>query len=690
MHLSFFCDIYFFLLHYAVVVAFANRYFVLYSTAMGHYMSYYSDYSDSPLFSNERKERNLIDLGKVTFIRPVSNQQDAPMHSFDIVTIEREWTLCAQNEDDMQLWLQLLTTAVDEDVAIAPDDELEFEVKTLKDNTNRLIKYDYSTVITVSANGVGVGTRSTKCDYYERFFWCYTDFYKWSVGNSFGKLSLAVSVFNNTDFSQSSKLDFEFRTRQAVQLASAIEFYIEKFMSVMYLKNEGVDYDGGEGEVEYGNGQGYDEDDVGEEYAGESEDDEGGEDNVAKTVDLLSLNEEAADEPPLPPSQPPLVTAVPTTASNNGENLPIVEAALVTDPAAGQAPPQPPASAPVFDPFGGPDQVSAGGGIGPMENGATGGGSGDGGVGVNGDLTGLSLSIDDDNNINNNNNNSNNKAPTSLLDAFATPAVKVMPSNFMHNMENNNILQFLCGRKEGIVYAEPGLLNVIVKVEWRGSQGRLSYCVVNAGSSDIKNLRCKIDNSTIEQSLRTMIGEFDDNGTLRKGQKRSVQIMIECMQPFDKYPVVDMEFEIQNQHASIESYKYPIILPVTLCDFMSPTPMSGTDFMSRWQKLSMANLQSQCVINSKKSTGELMVESVFSNCGMHVIKELSDKSGGLCAAGTIRTGTNNASSGGKVAVGVLCRVEINNVAQAYRVTVRTAHTGVSDIVMRDIKCRLTM
>ena len=167
---------------------------------MGHYMSYYSEYGDSPFFSNERKERNLIDLGKVTFIRPVSNQQDAPAFSFDIVTIEREWTLCAQNENDMQLWLQLITTAVDEDVAIVSDDDLCFEVKTLKDPTDRLMKYDYSTMIKVSAWGVSVGTKNGKSEYHERFFWCYTDFYKWSVQNQFGKLTLFVSVFTNNDF----------------------------------------------------------------------------------------------------------------------------------------------------------------------------------------------------------------------------------------------------------------------------------------------------------------------------------------------------------------------------------------------------------------------------------------------------------------------------------------------------------
>ena len=135
---------------------------------MGHFLSYYADYGESPLFSNLRKERNLIDLAKVTFIRPVSNQPDAPPFSFDVVTIEREWTLSAPNEDAMQLWLQLLTTAVDEDVAIVPDDELNFEVKTTRDPTDRLVKYDYSTMIKVSANGVSVGTKNGKSEYYER------------------------------------------------------------------------------------------------------------------------------------------------------------------------------------------------------------------------------------------------------------------------------------------------------------------------------------------------------------------------------------------------------------------------------------------------------------------------------------------------------------------------------------------
>ena len=45
-----------------------------------------------------------------------------------MVTIEREWTLGAENKANMQKWLQLITRAVDEDVAVLPDDALHFEV----------------------------------------------------------------------------------------------------------------------------------------------------------------------------------------------------------------------------------------------------------------------------------------------------------------------------------------------------------------------------------------------------------------------------------------------------------------------------------------------------------------------------------------------------------------------------------
>ena len=153
--------------------------------------------------------------------------------------------------------------------------------------------------------------------------------------NQFGKLTLFVSVFANNDFSQSSKQDFEFRSRQAVQLASAIEFYIEKFMSIMYLRKEGlVSEGGGDDYPQYENdGDEYDDQGNAEVYGSDDEPD-----SISQQVDLLDLGGGG--------DQTPIATAVPV--DNNGVNLPTVGAVV--------QPPNPPA----FDPFS--DDVGGGGG----------------------------------------------------------------------------------------------------------------------------------------------------------------------------------------------------------------------------------------------------------------------------------------------------------------------------------------
>ena len=82
-----------------------KRYFVLYATSQGHFLSYYAEFWDSPLYNASRKERNMIDLSKITYLRAKSKYKDVPQFAFDIATIEREWTLCADSNEQLQLWL---------------------------------------------------------------------------------------------------------------------------------------------------------------------------------------------------------------------------------------------------------------------------------------------------------------------------------------------------------------------------------------------------------------------------------------------------------------------------------------------------------------------------------------------------------------------------------------------------------
>jgi hypothetical protein len=65
-----------------------KRYCVLYQTSQGHFLAYYSDFTECPLYSQEPTHRNLVDICKTCFIRPGSNKSDSddqPPFGFDIV-----------------------------------------------------------------------------------------------------------------------------------------------------------------------------------------------------------------------------------------------------------------------------------------------------------------------------------------------------------------------------------------------------------------------------------------------------------------------------------------------------------------------------------------------------------------------------------------------------------------------------
>ena len=134
-----------------------RRFFILYNTSQGHILCYYASYEDTPIHSiTEYKERKWLECCMITQIRPVSKMADAPEFGFDIVAVDREWTFGAETKEEMQVWLQLLSRAVDEDVAITPDDVLNFQVKPVIDPSGTLPKYDYTTMLKVQSQGIQV------------------------------------------------------------------------------------------------------------------------------------------------------------------------------------------------------------------------------------------------------------------------------------------------------------------------------------------------------------------------------------------------------------------------------------------------------------------------------------------------------------------------------------------------------
>lgn len=217
-------------------------YFVLYATSQGHFLAYYNDVSDCPLYSQLDHNRNAIDLAKSNFIRPKYDKTDDVEEvalAFDIVTTEREWTVCAESEESGLTWLKLLTRCIDEDIAILPDEEVVFSVKAKQDPSKLLTQYSYGTTLRLSAFGVAVCSPDKRSGAEKQhFFWAYTDFSNWSLLSQRGKMALQITVFDDSSFTLAKSSVFIFRHKEAQRLAKAIEISIEKFMCVAHVSLE--------------------------------------------------------------------------------------------------------------------------------------------------------------------------------------------------------------------------------------------------------------------------------------------------------------------------------------------------------------------------------------------------------------------------------------------------------------------
>jgi len=626
-----------------------RRYFVLFSTCQGHFLTYYSDVRDCPLYNERRSERNTVDLCKVTFIRPVSTQEDSPEHAFDIVTIERDWTLGAEDHEDMALWLQMITRAVDEDVSIVPDDELEYRVKALSDPTQSLSRNDYSTVLRVGSMGVSVSQQRAGDELAEIFFWCYTDFYKWSTIAQDAKLALLMSVFRTPEFD--SKQEFIFRCPISPQLATSIEYYIEKFMSIMHMNGEDAEdaapspgaAEGGASQAS-GIGNGTEEEDLLGTGTSHNLIDNDWVDNEAdRSAELSALNRKASDDllnfnslgNGAAAAAAATAAAAPATASVGGS--------LLSDLGiAEQQQQQPTPAAPVDfsaspfddDPFG--------------QNGAAAAGNG-------------------------------------VPAAAALGLPFVILSSLPHNILNVVV------HKDGSIIRDPNFpLEVDAKVEYRGSQARMTLTFQNAMQETITDLAVGLSGGDPSDALRTNDPAVDPTEMLPTQHARFV-LLCECMKPFTAAPTVTVAFK-----NGATPYKFDFVTPFTISGFVEPTNMSPPDFQGRWGTMSAPGQFIQAVVTPESGAAQAatVTELFMRTKSFGICSNATPNATGIlsqCFAGTLRTGKETQGPDGetrKVSAGCLVVVETNEAAGVYRLNVRSVHQSVTAAVFHDLKSQL--
>ncbi|KAL9189175.1 hypothetical protein ACHAXT_011665 [Thalassiosira profunda] len=265
----------------------------------------------------------------------------------------------------------------------------------------------------------------------------------------------------------------------------------------------------------------------------------------------------------------------------------------------------------------------------------------------------------------------------SMENGSATPVVGI-PKELIPAMRK--AFSNLCTSPSGVLF-ENSLLQVGVKHEYVGAQGRISVFFGNLHSSPLQNFKVKVDQPDHlrmqMQGTQDLLddGEYDSPGcTVATKTQAKLLILVEVTAPFDDAPPMRISFDTEEG----ERHDYPLRLPLVATCFMEPVNLDPGAFMQRWKSLEGPERECQEVM--RLPSGSVIDEAYMERVSKIIVDGLKF---GWCqgvdptpwtvsGAATFRTGAADAN-GNNINVGCLVRVEANPKANAFRVTTRTLH-----------------
>ena len=222
----------------------------------------------------------------------------------------------------------------------------------------------------------------------------------------------------------------------------------------------------------------------------------------------------------------------------------------------------------------------------------------------------------------------------------------------------------------GVLY-EDANVQIGIKSQWQGSQGRVMFYVGNKmATADVQKLVMNIPQvSGLRHALQPVPASI--------GPKRQVQLMLQVAVTSAFIGALKMEFAYSSQNGGVS---LSLDLPVSLTKFLSPmTIASPQEFIARWHQMVSAGQQQKIMdIASQYATGIDAVAKAFAGMRLAVHPGLDPNPANLVAGSRFVGETS-----GEVFVGV--RVESDaNVRGRFRFTCASLDVTASRAVLDTI------
>ncbi|KAM9860469.1 AP-2 complex subunit alpha-2 isoform 2-T2 [Aulostomus maculatus] len=247
-------------------------------------------------------------------------------------------------------------------------------------------------------------------------------------------------------------------------------------------------------------------------------------------------------------------------------------------------------------------------------------------------------------------------SPSLLVDVFSESSTAAATE-----VSEESFSRFIC-KNNGVLY-ENQLLQVGLKSEYRQNLGRMYVFFGNKTSTQFISFSSSV---TSEEKLRTQLNiHAKAVDPLIEGGAQVQQILnIECVSDFDEAPVLNIQFKYGGALQNIA-----IKLPVMLNKFFQPTEMTSQDFFQRWKQLGAPQQEVQNIFKARHPMDTDVTKAKILGFGVALLEGVDPNPANFVAAGVIHTKSTQ--------VGCLLRLEPNEQAQMYRLTLRTSRDSVS-------------
>jgi len=237
--------------------------------------------------------------------------------------------------------------------------------------------------------------------------------------------------------------------------------------------------------------------------------------------------------------------------------------------------------------------------------------------------------------------------------------------------KNRDAFNRLCLIPEGILY-EDQYLQIGVRTSYQQAFGRLMLYFGNVTNYNLDNFVTKIPPIT-HISVQTQ--SLPQN--VAAGVQVQQAIAVTCNNEFKDPPTISASFVTPQGPVTLN-----LSLPIICTKFVEPLNLSKEDFAYRWRQINGAPLEAMSIIKAAKVPLDLTFISKIISTGFRlaILTTVDPNPFNLVAAGTFFSSSKQ--------VVCLVRIEGNPQVNCFRLTVKTFHEGITEILKGLLQAQL--